>query len=40
MTADEMSKLKKDLGGVRDRQTSKVKAREGAAPPKPIKAQK
>jgi hypothetical protein len=40
MTADEMSKLKKDLGAVRDRQTSRVKAREGAAPPKPIKSQK
>jgi hypothetical protein len=40
MTADEMSKLKKDLGAVRDRQTSRVKAGEGAAPPKAIKPQK
>jgi hypothetical protein len=40
MTADEMSKLKKDLGAVRDRQTSRIKAREGAALPKPIKPQK
>jgi lactam utilization protein B len=37
MTADEMSKLKKDLSAARDRQTSRVKAREGAAPPKPVK---
>jgi hypothetical protein len=40
MTADEMSKLKKDLGALRDRQTSRVKAGEGAAPPKAIKPQK
>jgi hypothetical protein len=36
----EMSKLKKDLSAVRDRQTSRVKAGEGAAPPKAIKPQK
>jgi len=32
MTADEMSKLKKDLSAARDRQTATVKARGGAAP--------
>ena len=31
MTADEMSKLKKDLSAARDRQTATVKARGGAA---------
>jgi hypothetical protein len=35
MTADEMSKLKKDLGAARDRQTSQVKAKEGPVPIKP-----
>ena len=37
MTADEQSKLKKDLINARDRQTSHVKAKEGASRPKPIK---
>jgi hypothetical protein len=37
MTADEMSKLKKDLSAARDRQTSRIKAREGPARPEPIK---
>jgi hypothetical protein len=35
MTADERSKLQKELITVRDRQTSDVKARGRAAPPKP-----
>jgi hypothetical protein len=30
MTVDEMSKLKKDLSAARDRQSSQVKARDGA----------
>jgi hypothetical protein len=37
MTADERSKLQKELITARDRQTSAVKARGGAARPKPIK---
>jgi len=37
MTTDERSKLQKELITARDRQTSAVKAREGAARPKPIK---
>jgi hypothetical protein len=37
MTADEQSKLKKDLINARDRQTSHVKAKEGAIRPKPAK---
>ena len=37
MTADERSKLQKELIAARDRQTSAVKARAGAARPKPIK---
>jgi hypothetical protein len=40
MTADEISKLKKDLDAVRDRQTSKVKRGESSAPSKPVKPQK
>jgi hypothetical protein len=40
MTADERSKLQKELIAVRDRQTSDVKARGGAARPKPIKPEK
>jgi uncharacterized caspase-like protein len=35
MTTDEQSKLKKDLINARDRQTSQVKAKEGATRPKP-----
>ena len=35
MTADEMSKVKKDLSAARARQKSQVKAREGAAPVHP-----
>jgi hypothetical protein len=38
MTADERSKLQKELIAARDRQT--VKARGGAARPKPIKPEK
>src|ERR1700730_4094368 len=37
MTADERSKLQKELIAARDRQTSAVKARGDAARPKPIK---
>jgi hypothetical protein len=37
MTADEQSKLKKDLINARDRQTSHVKTKEGATRSKPIK---
>jgi hypothetical protein len=37
MTADERSKLQKELITARDRQTPAVKARAGAARPKPIK---
>jgi hypothetical protein len=37
MTADERSKLQKELIAARDRQTSAVKARGGAARPKPLK---
>jgi hypothetical protein len=37
MTTDERSKLQKELIAARDRQTSSVKARGGAARPKPIK---
>ncbi len=37
MTADEMSKLKKDLSATRDRQTSQVRAKEGPARSEPIK---
>jgi hypothetical protein len=40
MTADERSKLQKELIAARDRQTSHVKAGEGAARPKPIKPEK
>jgi hypothetical protein len=40
MTADERAKVLKELTAARDRQTSRVKAREGAAPPKPIKPEK
>jgi hypothetical protein len=40
MTPDERSKLQKELIAARDRQTSNVKARGGAAPPKPIKPEK
>jgi hypothetical protein len=36
MTADERAKVLKELTAARDRQTSKVKAREGE-PPKPAK---
>ena len=36
MTAEERSKLQKELIAARDRQTSHVKAREGAAPPKSV----
>ena len=35
MTADERSKIQKELIAVRDRQTSGVKTRGRAAPPKP-----
>jgi hypothetical protein len=35
MTADERSKLQKELIAARDRQTSGVKAKGGAAAPKP-----
>jgi len=37
MTVDEQSKLKKDLIGARDRQTSHVRAKEGATQHKPLK---
>ena len=37
MTADELSKLKKELGAARDRRTAANKARGGAARAKPIK---
>ena len=37
MTADERSKLLKELIAARDRQTSHVKASGGAARPKPLK---
>jgi hypothetical protein len=37
MTVDEQSKLKKDLIDARDRQTSHVKAKEGATRSKPIR---
>lgn len=37
MTADERTRLQKELIAARDRQTSAVKARAGAARPKPIK---
>jgi hypothetical protein len=37
MTLDERSKLKKELIDARDRQTSRVKAREGAARTEPAK---
>jgi hypothetical protein len=37
MTVDEQSKLKKELNNARDRQTSQVKAGEGAPRPKPKK---
>jgi hypothetical protein len=40
MTADEQSKLKKDLTATRDRQASDVKARGGATRPKPIEPSK
>ena len=40
MTPDERSKLQKELIAARDRQTSDVKARGGAAPPKTIKPEK
>jgi hypothetical protein len=40
MTADERAKLLNELTAARDRQTSAVKAREGAARPKPIKPEK
>ena len=40
MTADEQSKLKKDLTAARDRQASDVKARGGATRPKPIEPSK
>jgi hypothetical protein len=40
MTADERAKLLNELTGARDRQASAVKAREGAARPKPIKPEK
>jgi hypothetical protein len=40
MTADERSKLQKELIAARDRQTSDVKARGGAARSKPIKPEK
>jgi hypothetical protein len=33
LTPDEVSKLKKDLAGARDRQNSHKKARDGAPPP-------
>jgi hypothetical protein len=36
MTAEERSKLQKELIAARDRQTFHVKAREGAARPKPV----
>jgi hypothetical protein len=39
MTADELSKLKKDLSAARDRQTAADKARGGAARVKPVKPQ-
>jgi hypothetical protein len=37
ITAEEQSKLKKELMDTRDRQTSHAKARGGVAPPKSIK---
>jgi hypothetical protein len=40
MTADEQSKLKKDLTVARDRQASDVKARGGTTRPKPIEPSK
>jgi hypothetical protein len=40
MTADERSKLQKELITARDRQTSAAKAGGGAAHPKPIKPEK
>jgi hypothetical protein len=39
MTADEQSKLKKDLTAARDRQTAAGKARGGAARDEPMKPQ-
>jgi len=36
MTAEERSKLQKELIAARDRQTFHVEAREGAARPKPV----
>jgi hypothetical protein len=37
MTADERSKLQKELISARDRQASRAKAKEGAASPQPVK---
>jgi hypothetical protein len=37
LTADEVSKLKKDLAGARDRQNSHLKAKEGAPAAQPKK---